>query len=82
MNYTIKAFDYDLVVGGSPSGKWYGGYREPGSPVTGGYTVVGEFDNARTAKIETCRAVQRLTANTSNSPLDPCEDLLDEWAVE
>jgi hypothetical protein len=80
MTYTLTAFDHELIVGETPCGTWTGGYRESGSK--GSYTAFGEFSDATTAKLETCKAVQALAGQVGDTFLDPCEALLNDWSAE
>jgi hypothetical protein len=80
MNYLITAFGYELIVGQTGRGTWTGGYREAGSK--GGYSAVGEYPDARSAQIATCKEVQVLAGQVGETVMDPCTEVLSAWQVE
>jgi len=80
MNYLTTAFGFELLVGETGTGTWAGGYREAGSK--GGYSTVGEYRDARTAQIATCKEAQALAGKAGNTAIDPCIEALSAWKVE
>lgn len=80
MNYLITAFGFDLLVGETGKGTWAGGFREAGSK--GGYSTLGEYPDARTAQIETCKQAQALAGKGAITAAEPCVEAISAWKVE